>query len=255
MDLNADLGEEAGADDALLAIVTSANVAAGGHAGGGRVLERTVRLAAERQVAVGAHPSYPDREDFGRISRAADYDDDALRQVIREQVLVVAGACVDAGTVMTHVKAHGALYADAAVLASVAQAFVSAVVEVERELAHTSGMLAVMGMPGTALEEVCRSSGVPYIAEAFADRAYTPEGTLVPRHQAGALVHDADAVAARVRQLVVDGTLTAVDGSRIPLRADSLCVHGDTPGAVAIARAVRRVLEEEGVTIAPRSAR
>lgn len=255
MDLNADLGEEVGDDDALLAIVTSANVAAGGHAGGGVVLERTVLIAAERHVAVGAHPSYPDRQGFGRVSRAAVHDSATLRRIVREQVLVVATACLNARSAMAHVKAHGALYNDAAELPQVADAFVAAVADARHELGLDAGTWAVMGMPGTVLESACRAAGTPFVAEAFADRAYTATGALVPRSQPGAVVHDAAQVAARVRQLAVDGTVTAADGSLLPLRADSLCVHGDTPGAVEIARTVRRVLEEEGVTVARWAAR
>lgn len=251
MDLNADLGEECGADDALLGIVTSANVAAGGHAGGGLVLQGTVRLAAERGVAVGAHPSYPDREEFGRVSRAAEFDAASIRRFVREQVLAVAAACADAGVVLSHAKAHGALYADAAALPLVAQAVVGAVVEAALDLGRDPSAIALMGMPGTVLEQACRAADVPFIVEAFADRAYTPAGGLVPRAEPDSVLHDARAIAERVRLLATDGIVIAVDGSPMSLRADSVCVHGDTEGAVEIAGTVRRVLEGQGITVAP----
>lgn len=250
MDLNADLGEECGADDALLDIVTSANVAAGGHAGGGRVLADTVRTAADRGVAVGAHPSYPDREGFGRISRAAQFDAHGIRRFVREQVQAVAAACGDAGVGLSHAKAHGALYSDAATLPEVAEAVVSAVAEVALDLSRDPAALAVLGMPGTELERACRAAGVPFVAEAFADRAYTPAGGLVPRGEPGAVLHEPTIIAERVRLLATDGIVTAVDGSPVSLRADSICVHGDTDGAVEIARTVRRMLEEQGITVA-----
>lgn len=250
IDLNADLGEECGDDEAMLRIVTSASVAAGGHAGGGRVLRQTVSRAAELRVAVGAHPSYVDREAFGRVSRAADHDAVSLQWALAAQIDAVDAACREAGVPLAYVKAHGALYADAAEVPFVADAMVRAVT-------HAAGgrALAVLGMPGSHLESACDAAGVPFIAEAFADRGYTADGRLVPRSEPGAVLTDPDEIAARVIGLVVHGSVPSVAGDIVALRPDTICVHGDTPGAVGIARAVRAALERQGVPVAAWSTR
>lgn len=243
IDLNADLGEEAGDDAALLDVVTTANVAAGGHAGGGAVLLETVRLAAARGVAVGAHPSYLDRDRFGRVSLAATTSPEELVTSLVEQITSVQHACAQFGVVMSHVKAHGALYNDVMLRPDLARALLDA--------ADAAGAPAVMGLPGSALHRACESRGVTFIAEAFADRGYEPDGSLVPRTEAGAVIHDPDVVARRVLRLVADATVAARDGTVITVDAQSVCLHGDTPGAVAIAGAVRRLLEEHGVSVRP----
>ena len=157
VDLNADVGEECGDDASLLGIVTTANVAAGGHAGGGDVLLETVGLAARARVAVGAHPSYPDRADFGRISRADAHDRTSITAFVREQVLTVAAACAEHRVVLSHVKAHGALYHDAAADGALTSAFLDGVQSAARDLGGAG--LPVMGMPGTVLEHACRQRG------------------------------------------------------------------------------------------------
>jgi UPF0271 protein len=248
VDLNADLGEECGDDASLLSIVTTANVAAGGHAGGGEVLLATVGLAARARVAVGAHPSYPDRADFGRTSRADVHDPASISAFVREQVLAVAAACVQHRVGLSHVKAHGALYHDAATEAALATAFLDGVQAAASDLgAHG---LPVMGMPGTVLEQSCVRRGVTFLAEAFADRAYAPDGSLLPRSEPGAVLHDPDAVAERVLRLVTQGRVLAVDGTELRITAETVCLHGDTAGAVEMARTVRQRLEQEGVVIA-----
>jgi 5-oxoprolinase (ATP-hydrolysing) subunit A len=247
VDLNADVGEECGDDAALLAVVTTASVAAGGHAGGGEVLVETVRMAVRAGVAVGAHPSYPDRGEFGRVSRAADHDAVAIRAFVRDQVLSVAAACHAHGIALSHVKAHGALYNDVAADADLASVFVDGVQAAGRDLGGAD--LRIMGMPGTELDRVCSARGLGFLAEAFADRAYAPDGSLVPRGVPGAVLHDAGVVADRVLRLVTDGRVRAIDGTELSIPAMTVCLHGDTPGSVEMARLVRRRLEANGITI------
>jgi len=248
IDLNADVGEERGDDRALFDIVTSASVAAGGHAGGGPVLHETVRLAASAGVRVGAHPSYPDREGFGRRSFAADHDSTSIAAFVSAQVLEVAAACAHRSVGLAHVKAHGALYNDAVADAALAEAFLTGVLRAGAEL--DGGPIPVMGIPGSALHRACDRRDVPFLAEAFADRAYAPDGSLVPRRTAGAVLHDHDAVARQAVRVAVEGSVVAIDGSVIAIPAVTVCLHGDTPGAVAMSRRVRRELEAHGVRVA-----
>lgn len=247
IDLNADAGEDAADEAALFTVVSSANVAAGAHAGGGLVLTEAVRLAAEAGVAVGAHPSYPDRPGFGRASMAAAYDRAGLAALVREQVLTVAAACAGEGIPLSHVKAHGALYHDCAADPVLAEAVRDAVVDLRTDL----GWLPLVGMPGSALERACLSRDVRFVPEAFADRGYAPDGSLVARRDAGGVLQDADVVAERVLRLATEGVVTAVDGTVVRIHAQTVCLHGDTPGAVAMARRIRHRLEEHAVRIAP----
>lgn len=248
VDLNADVGEECGDDASLLAIVTTANVAAGGHAGGGQVLLDTVALAARGGVAVGAHPSYPDRAGFGRVSRADAHDSTAIAAFVCAQVLAVAAACAEHNVGLSHVKAHGALYHDAAADPALTAAFLDGVQAAASDVGLSG--LPVMGMPGTLLEQACGLRGVSFIAEAFADRAYAPDGTLLPRSEPGAVLHDPEQVADRVLRLVTEGRVLAVDGTDLRFPALTMCLHGDTAGAVEMARRVRHRLEVHGVVIA-----
>ena len=240
-------GRGRGDDASLLAIVTTASVAAGGHAGGGDVLRRTVGHAARAGVSVGAHPSYPDRAEFGRVSRAEAHDPAAISEFVRDQVLAVAAACEEHRIALAHVKAHGALYNDAALDVALAAAVVDGVQAAAALLGRPS--LPVMGMPGTVLAHVCAARGVPYLAEAFADRAYAPDGTLLSRREPGAVLHDPEEVAERVLRLVTEGRVMAVDGSDLRVPAVTVCLHGDTAGAVDMASLVRRRLEEHGVVV------
>ena len=246
IDLNADVGEECGDDAALLAVVTTANVAAGAHAGGGDVLSRTVASAARRSVAVGAHPSYVDRDGFGRVSRLTDHDADSLQAMVRDQILIVAAACVDHGMSLTHVKAHGALYHDLVASRAAEVAFVRAVVDASTELGSA---IAVLGPPAESILRSVVDAGLRYHVEAFADRRYRADGTLVPRTEPGAVLHDPFEVTDQAVSLARDCRVRAENGSWIPLQASSLCVHGDTPAAVSLATAVRLALEAEGITL------
>jgi UPF0271 protein len=245
VDINSDLGEGYGAwrmgdDDALLAVVTSANIACGFHAGDPQIMRRTVEVAAEHGVAVGAHVSFPDRQGFGRRDldiRPADVTDDVTYQIGALDAFARA-----AGSRVSYVKPHGALYNRMMVDEDLASAVVGALARFDR------GLL-LLALPGSAAGAVAERAGVPVVAEGFADRAYTADGTLVPRGQDGAVVSDIHDVASRAVRMAVSQTVTAIDGSEVALPVASLCVHGDTPDAVGIARAVRTALEQAGVPI------
>jgi 5-oxoprolinase (ATP-hydrolysing) subunit A len=245
VDLNSDLGEGYGAwalgdDAALLDVVTSANVACGFHAGDPSTMRRTVEAAAARGVAVGAQVSYPDLVGFGR--RRMDVAPDDLSADVLYQLGALQAMCRAAGTRVRHVKPHGALYNRVADDPAQAAAVVEAV--------RGEG-LPLLGLAGSAVALAAQEAGVPFVAEAFADRGLTADGRLVPRGRPGALVTDADEAAARVVRMVVEGRATAVDGTELQVRPASVCVHGDTPGAVAVARRVRAALQDAGVALRP----
>jgi UPF0271 protein len=247
MDLNSDLGEGFGVwtlgdDDTLLGIVTSANVACGFHAGDPLTLRRTCAYAAERGVVVGAQVGYHDLAGFGR--RFVDVPADALAADVIYQLGALSAMAHVAGTRVAYVKPHGALYNAIVHHEAQAQAVVDAVVAVDTSL-------PILGLPGSVVLERATAAGLRAVSEAFADRAYTPDGRLVPRTEAGAVLHDPAEVAARVVRLAREGVVTAVDGTDVEVRAESVCIHGDTPGAVEMARAVRRELEAAGFEIRP----
>jgi 5-oxoprolinase (ATP-hydrolysing) subunit A len=247
VDLNSDVGEsfgrwELGDDASMLTLVTSANVACGFHAGDPTTLRRTCALAAERGVAVGAQVGYRDLAGFGR--RFIDVAPDELTDDVVYQIGALDGICRAAGTRVRYVKPHGALYNTIVHHAAQAAAVVAAV------RAYDPG-LPVLGLPGSVFLAAAEAAGLRTVREFFVDRGYTPEATLVPRSQPGALLHDPDEVTARVLRMVTDGKVTAVDGTDVHVSADSACVHGDSPGAVAMATAVRAGLEAAGVAVRP----
>ncbi|GAB2775102.1 5-oxoprolinase subunit PxpA [Terrabacter koreensis] len=247
LDLNADVGESFGAwtlgdDAAVLDVVTSANVACGFHAGDPLTLRRTCAYAAERGVVVGAQVGYHDLAGFGR--RFVDVPADALAADVIYQLGALSAMAHVAGTRVAYVKPHGALYNAIVHHEAQAQAVVDAVVAVDTSL-------PILGLPGSVVLERATAAGLRAVSEAFADRAYTPDGRLVPRTEAGAVLHDPAEVAARVVRLAREGVVTAVDGKDVEVRAESVCIHGDTPGAVEMARAVRRELEAAGFEIRP----
>lgn len=251
IDLNADLGEGVGDDDALLGIVTSANLATGAHAGGGAVLEQAVAAAARHGVAVGAHPSYRDRAGFGRRSVLEALRADPAQRApfvadLVDQVLLVAEAARRWQVGLRHVKAHGALYNEAVVDELVAGLLVEAV---RRAAERLGGELVVLTQPGGVLARLAAQERLPVLAEGFVDRGYLPSGNLVPRSSPGALHTDPAAMAAQALDLA-RGQVRAVDGTRVPLHVDTLCVHGDTPGAIAAAGQVRAALEQAGWRVA-----
>jgi UPF0271 protein len=239
LDLNADLAEGFGQwpltdDDALLEVVTSANVACGFHAGDAPTMRRVCARAAERGVRIGAQVSYRDLAGFGR--RFLDVDRETLAAEVLYQIGALRAMARAAGVEVEYIKPHGALYNTVVHHEEQAAAVV--------EAARAAGDLPVMGLPGGRLLALAADAGLATIAEAFADRGYTPEGTLVPRSQPGALLPGTDAVVDRAVRLARDGVIVAVDGTELEVRADSLCLHGDTPEAVANAQAVARALAD-----------
>ena len=251
IDLNSDLGESLGAwkmgdDAAMLDIVTSANVACGFHAGDAAGILATLRAAAARGVAVGAHVGYRDLAGFGR--RNMDVASADLVADVIYQIGALQGLARAAGTTVRYVKPHGALYNTIAHDERQARDVIAAIRAADPSL-------VLVALAGSALVGWARAEGLTVVAEAFADRAYTAQGTLVSRREPGAVLHDAQAVARRMVRLVREGVVEAIDGRVTRVEADSICVHGDSPGAVQMARAVREALTLEGVTLRAFTAR
>ncbi|MBL8135408.1 MAG: LamB/YcsF family protein [Acidobacteria bacterium] len=247
IDLNSDLGEAFGAwpmgqDGLLMPVISSANVACGFHAGDPCTIRHTIRLARKHGVAIGAHPGLPDLIGFGR--REMQVTPAEVEDMVLYQVGALAAIARSEGVPLQHVKAHGALYNMACRDEALAEAIARAVVAFDPTL-------VLFGLPGSALLQAGLDAGLPVAAEAFADRAYRPDGSLAPRSQPGAVIHDVDAVVARAVAMVTEQSVAATDGTTIQFEADTLCLHGDTPGAAALAVAIRRGLEDAGVTIAP----
>ncbi|QRF61876.1 LamB/YcsF family protein [Variovorax paradoxus] len=246
IDLNSDLGEGYGpwamGDDAqILDCVTSANIACGGHAGDAETMYRTLRLAAERGVKVGAHPGYNDREGFGR--RVIPMPPAEIGRMVAAQVGALAAMARLAGTEVRYVKPHGALGNLAAADMGVAQAIVAALEKVD-------AALAILAISGTCLEQAARAQGLRAFSEIFADRAYLPNGQLVPRGQPGAVLHDAEEAADRLIGFVRTGRMPVQGAAPIALKADSVCVHGDNAESVEMARHIRKRLTAEGIELA-----
>jgi UPF0271 protein len=240
VDLNADVGE--GMDDsALLPYLTSANVACGLHAGDAATMDATVARALALGVSVGAHPGYPDRENFGRIPM--EMSPDSIEKLVLYQISALDGFVRSRGGSLAHVKPHGALYHAGAGSAEVASAIARGVKRARRDL-------AVVCQPGSKLLAAARREGLPAAAEAFADRRYRADGTLVSRSQAGALLTDPDEAADQALHLARDRFVVAEDGSRVVVEAETICLHGDTPGAPQIARRVRERFQREGIEVA-----
>lgn len=246
MDLNSDLGESFGAwsmgdDAAMLDIVSSANVACGFHAGDAAGILSTLKAAKARGVVVGAHVAYRDLAGFGR--RNMDVASSDLVADVIYQIGALQGLAQAAGTTVKYVKPHGALYNTIAQERRQATDVINAILAIDSSL-------VLMALAGSPLIGWARDAGLSVVAEAFADRAYTPSGALVSRREAGAVLHDEALIAQRMLTLVREGVIEAVDGSMVRVEADSICVHGDSPGAVAIARKIRQRFESEGVQIA-----
>jgi UPF0271 protein len=247
VDLNADLGEGFGSwrlgdDDALLAVVTSANVACGFHAGDPSIMRRVCAVAVERGVRIGAQVGYRDLAGFGR--RAIEYDPADLAADVLYQIGALDGFARAAGDRVRYVKPHGALYNRIVHDEVQAGAVVEAVAAYDRSV-------PLLGLPGSAVLRLAAAAGLSTVEEAFADRAYTPDGTLVPRATAGAVLDDPDLVCARTVAIARGEPIAAIDGSPVRVRARSVCVHGDTPGAAALAARVREALRSAGVAVEP----
>ncbi|AEB12907.1 LamB/YcsF family protein [Marinithermus hydrothermalis] len=247
VDLNADAGESFGAwrmgqDEALFPLLTSVNLACGFHAGDPRTMLRAVRLAKSHGVRVGAHPGFPDLVGFGR--RDLDASPEEVYADVLYQIGALAAFLRLEGMPLHHVKPHGALYLRMARDPEIARAVAQAVKDYDPELP-----LVLLG--GTAMEEAARAVGARYVREAFPDRAYLSNGQLAPRRMEGALVHDPKRAAERAVQMVVEGKVKALDGGWVEVKAETLCIHGDNPESVAIARAVREALLAAGVEVRP----
>ncbi|HJQ53843.1 MAG TPA: 5-oxoprolinase subunit PxpA [Gemmatimonadaceae bacterium] len=247
IDLNADLGEGFGtaraADDLeLLDLVSSANIACGFHAGDEVTMRDTVRAARERGVSIGAHPSYPDIRGFGR--RELGLSPREIEHHVSYQLHVISNVCAAQDAKLVYVKPHGALYNRAAWDPKAAEAIC-------RAIAAVDGSMTLLGLPSSAMSRAAEDAGVRFANEAFVDRAYTPDGRLVPRSEPGAVIHDVQTAVSRSLMLVHEGVLGASDGTELRIAAQSLCVHGDNIDASAILRRLRRSLEESGVRIAP----
>ncbi len=240
IDLNADLGEGDPFDDELLHIVSSCNIACGGHSGDANTMATTIRTAIANGVIVGAHPAYPDREGFGR--KSGFQSGDALYRSLSEQVTALADIAAQLGAKLAHVKAHGALYNDAVTDRDLADL-------IARVTSEARGSPALVGMADTELQQAAERHGVKFIAEAFVDRVYAPDGSLVPRSEPGAVHSELPVITTQAVSLAKEGRVTSRSGDIIDVTADTLCIHGDTPGAAEKARAVRDVLENHGIEI------
>ncbi|WP_169580713.1 MULTISPECIES: 5-oxoprolinase subunit PxpA [Microbacterium] len=244
IDLNADLGETVGGvptadDEAMFAVISSASVACGGHAGDATSMREAAARATRHGVAVGAHPAYPDPANFGRLPMGMPPDD------LAESVAMQLGALILAGADVRYVKPHGALYHAVIVDRSHARAVARAVAD---QSALIGRALPILGLDGE-IAAAAASAGLPFVREAFLDRGYTRSGGLVPRTSPGALLDDPVEVAARAVRLVREGVVRAEDGTEVFVQAASLCLHGDSPAAVEMARAVRSALDAEGIEV------
>lgn len=244
IDLNSDLGEGAGHDAEIMRFITSANVACGAHAGDERTMRETIELARENGVAIGAHPGYPDRANFGRLPMSIGAL--ALIEEVAAQVRALSEIAAAAGARVRHVKAHGALYNQAERDADIAAAIASGIYDDAR-----GASLLVFAPPGSAMLDRALAMDLRVAREGFIDRAYEADGTLRSRRLPGSLHTDAKIAAAQAVSFVKDGGVRAYDGSFLPLEVDTLCLHGDTPGAPAIAAAVREAFAREGIEVRP----
>ncbi|MEQ6291287.1 5-oxoprolinase subunit PxpA [Vogesella sp. GCM10023246] len=242
IDLNADLGEGCGDDAAILACVSSANIACGWHAGDAATMRAAVRAALALGVAIGAHPSFPDRNNFGRS--AMQRTPAQVHADISAQLAALAAIVAEEGGRLAHVKPHGALYNQAARDAVLADAIAAAVRDFDPAL-------KLMGLAGSELTAAARRHGLIAIEEVFADRGYLADSSLAPRDTPGAVIADADRALAQTLQLVQHGSVHSLDGHRIALRADSVCLHGDGAHALAFARLLRQQLQARGIAIHP----
>ena len=245
IDINSDTGESFGVytighDAGLFRSITSANVAAGFHAGDPSVLRETIRLAKANGVAVGAHPGFPDLAGFGR--RELNVTPQEAEDLVLYQIAAVSGVAAAEGVTIQHVKPHGALFNMAVRNAELAGA-------IARAVASFDTSLILFGLPGSQILTAGRAAGLRVAAEVFADRAYEPDGSLASRRKPGAVIHDAGAVVARAVRMVLERTVVAIDGSLVALEADTICVHGDTPGSDDLAAKIRAGLEAAGITV------
>ena len=242
IDLNSDVGEGAGHDAEVMPFITSANIACGAHAGDERTMRETIALALRHGVAIGAHPGYRDPANFGRLPMTLDPL--ALIEEVAGQIRMLREIATATGASLRHVKAHGAMYNQAERDEAIARTVATGIFDDAR-----NGDLVVFAPPGSAMLAAAEAMDLRVAREGFVDRAYEPDGTLRSRRLSGAVHTDPAAAAAQAVSIALDGRVRAFDGSLIPLEVDTLCLHGDTPGAPAIAAAVRQALERAGVSV------
>ncbi len=247
VDINCDMGESFGVysigqDSQIMQYITSANIACGFHAGDPSVMRNTVTLALQHDVSVGAHPGYPDLLGFGRRYMHMTYRE--ARDAVLYQLGSLGAFATALGTKIRHMKAHGVLYNAAAKDSELARALADAVFEYDRDIIFVA-------LAGSLLVDAGRQAGLRVASEAFADRAYQSDGSLVPRGTPGAVIDDETLVAARVARMLKEGKVTSIDGHELDIKPDTICVHGDTPGAVQFARAMRAALESAGIEVVP----
>lgn len=247
IDLNCDMGESfgpwrMGEDGGVMPQITSANIACGAHAGDPGVMRRTVRLARAAGVAVGAHPGFADLQGFGR--REMTVDPSEIEDSLIAQIGALAAIARAEGVALQHVKAHGALYNMAARDRALADA-------IARAIASVDPALIMFGLPGSPMIEAGRAAGLRVASEGFADRAYQPDGSLAPRSRPGAVIHDAAAVVTRAIRMAREGVVLTPEGAEVALRVDTICVHGDTPGAPELTRRIREALQAAGASVSP----
>jgi UPF0271 protein len=241
LDFNCDLGEGCGSDADIVPLISSASIACGAHAGDAGTMRTAIRLCRDHGVAIGAHPSYEDREHCGR--RELTWDRAAIARLVQSQLARLAAIADEEGTRIAHVKPHGALYNLAARDRGVADAIAAAIVAFDPSL-------MLYGLSGSRLTAAGEMAGLHVVHEVFAERAYDADGTLAPRGTPGAVIDDLDTALAQVRTLLHDGVVIARDGSRVSLRADPLCLHGDRADAAGFARALRKALDADGIVVA-----
>lgn len=242
IDFNCDLGEGCGNDVAIVPWISSASIACGGHAGDAASMRESVALCLAHGVAIGAHPSWDDREHFGRRDQSLPPTHAA--QLVRTQVEAMAEVCAKAGATLQHVKPHGALYNQSARDQALAAAIVEAVQAIDPAL-------RLYALAGSRLQHAAEAAGLPVAAEAFAERRYQADGQLAPRAHPDAVIHALDEALVQVRQLLREGRVTSIDGTPLALRADTLCLHGDRADAATFARALHEALRADGFSIAP----
>lgn len=240
IDLNCDMGEGFATDALIMPLISSANIACGYHAGDGELMRQTIRLAMQHQVAIGAHPSFNDREGFGR--REMQLSGEEIHAIVIDQVNSILKSAEAEGARLTHVKPHGALYNMAANDHLVANAISRAIKEIDASL-------IVYGLPDSASESSAKAHGLRFYREVFSDRTYTNKGRLTPRQQPHALIETAEQSLAQVMQVVLRQTITSTDGQEIPMKADTICIHGDGEHAVAFAQLINQSLDQQGILI------
>jgi UPF0271 protein len=240
IDLNCDMGEGYTTDALIMPLISSANIACGYHAGGGELMRQTIRLALQHQVAIGAHPSFDDKEGFGR--REMHLSSEEIYQIVLDQVNTIRKAAAEEGASLHHVKPHGALYNIAAKDAMVADA-------ISRAIKAIDASLIVYGLPNSASETSAIQHGLRFYREVFSDRTYTDQGMLTPRNQPNAMIETAEQSVAQVLQIILQETLQSTTGREISIKADTVCIHGDGEHAVEFAQMINRALHQYNITI------